>query len=620
MGNVIQLLPEALANQIAAGEVVQRPGSAVKELMENAIDAKADKITLIIKDGGKTLIQVIDNGSGMTEMDARLSFDRHATSKIKSAEDLFAIKTMGFRGEALASIAAVAQVELKTRKSEAELGTRILIEGSKIITQEPCQTPVGTSIAVRNLFFNVPARKQFLKADQTELKIAEEEFVRIALSYPEVQFTMFINDRETYKLPAENLRQRIVNLLGKTLNQKLVPINEETDILRLHGFIGTPDAAKKKGADQFIFVNNRYIKSHYLNHALKSAYEDVLSDDYRPFYVIFLEIDPDKIDVNVHPTKQEIKFEDERIIYNYVKVATRHALSKYHVTPTLDFEQDRIFQLDNFRPRDEDFSKSSPSGGNYSKPENSTPFHREEKSQWTNYYESLFQPNSGNTDPGEPSNEDQVIMIPGLSGADQEDENGLFNDVSDWTVPEPFQIHNSYIACHIRSGLMIIDQQAAHERILYEKYLDWMDSGTAAVQQELFPRVVQLKGGDLAILEKIQPELIRLGLMIEPFGHAEFIIQGIPAVSGLQLNGEELLMDLIEQHKENVNLDLSIKEKTAASMARSTALKRGKKLSKEEMQTLADQLFSCDLPYKSPLGRKCFITMEMEDLENRFKK
>jgi len=622
MENVIQLLPDALANQIAAGEVVQRPASVVKELMENAIDARAQKITLLIKDGGKALIQVIDDGSGMSETDARLSFERHATSKIKCADDLFAIKTMGFRGEALASIAAVAQVEMKTRKASEELGTRILVEGSKVVTQEPCQTPQGTNIAVRNLFYNVPARKQFLKADSKELKLAEDEFIRIALSHPEVQFVMYINDRETYKLPAENLRQRIVNLFSKakSLNQNLVPIAEDTDVLKLSGFIGTPDVAKRRGADQFIFVNQRFIKSYYLSHALKSAYDEVLPEEYSPFYVLFLEIDPDKIDVNVHPTKQEIKFEDERIIYNYLKVAARHALSQYHVTPTLDFEQDRVFRLDDFRQQPSNPASSGYSGTGFSKPGNATPFQKEEKSEWVNYYESLFQPKKEVPNGDETTSDESFINMPGLASSGSEEEQDLFDESADWTVPEPFQVHQSYILCHIRSGLMIIDQQAAHERILYEKYLEWMENDSPVVQQELFPKVISLKGGDLTILKNIQPDLVRLGLIVEPFGQDEFIVHGTPSINGILMDGETLLMDLIEQYKEDINLSLGVAEKSAAALARSTAIKRGKKLTKEEMQTLADQLFSCELPYKSPSGRKCFITMEMDDLENRFKK
>lgn len=614
MGNIIKLLPDALANQIAAGEVVQRPASVVKELMENALDAKANKITLIIKDGGKSSIQIIDDGSGMSETDARLSFERHATSKIKTADDLFAIKTMGFRGEALASIAAVAQVELKTRQPDLELGTRILIEGSKVITQEPCQTPVGTSITVRNLFFNVPARKQFLKTDARELQMAEDEFVRIALAHPEIHFVMFINDREAYKLPVGNLRQRIVNVLGNTLNQKLVPVEEDTDIIKLSGFVGTPDSAKKRRGQQYLFVNDRFIKSHYLNHAVSSAYEEVLPDGHFPFYAIFLQIDPDKIDVNVHPTKQEIKFEDEKIVYNYMKVATRHALSKYHVTPTLDFDQDRIFSVDASRSSGRESFRG---GSDYSSGAPSSNFQREEKNEWVNYYENLFQP-KGTEGPSIESSDDEMITIPSISG-DEEGEAGLFGDRTDWSVPEPYQIHRTYVVCHIRSGIIIVDQQAAHERILYERYLEWMDNGQAPVQQELFPKVVQLQGSDIAIMEKILPELGSLGLMAEPFGQSEFIIHGTPSLHGMQVNSEELLLDLIDQYKNNLNLDLSVKEKTACAMARSTAMRRGKKLNKEEMQTLADQLFSCELPYKSPTGRKCFITLELEDLEKRFK-
>lgn len=617
MSDIIKLLPDALANQIAAGEVVQRPASVVKELMENALDAGAKNIKLILKDGGKSLIQVIDDGKGMSETDARMAFERHATSKINKVEDLFALKTMGFRGEALASIAAVAQVELKSKTPGVELGTRILIEGSSVLSQEPCQCQEGTSIAVKNLFYNVPARKQFLKKDQRELTYAEDEFIRIALANPEMKFSLFINDREAFRLAPGNLRQRISTIFKKDLKDALVPVEEATDLVKLKGYIGAPETAKKKRGDQFLFVNGRYIKSHYLNHAVTTAFEDVLPEGRFPFFVIFLNIDPAKIDVNVHPTKQEIKFEDERIIYNYIKVATKFALSKYHVTPTLDFEQDQVFKMDSSTTGQSSSTTPRESGANWNKPTESR-FAGEEKREWMNYYEQIF--NTDNNETGDSVESEGVVTLPSQSSPSEEINGELFTTGNEWSDTQPHQIHQSFILCHIRSGIIIVDQQAAHERILYEKYLEWMDDGQAPIQQLLFPKVLSLQGADIDIVNKLLPVINQFGVKIEPFGQSEFIIHGTPSIQGRETNPEELILQLIEQYKENMDLDLNISEKAASALARSTAIKRGRKLSNDEMQSLVDQLFSCELPYKSPMGRKCFITLELDDLEKRFKK
>ena len=622
MSNIIKLLPDALANQIAAGEVVQRPASVVKELMENALDAKAGKITLLLKDGGRTLVQVIDDGIGMTEIDARMAFERHATSKISAAEDLFNIRTMGFRGEAMASIAAVAQVELKTRQQQEDIGTRILIEGSKVMVQEPCQTPVGTSVAVKGLFYNVPARKQFLKSDNRELAYAEEEFIRIALAYPEIQFSLFINDKEAYRLPTGNLRQRIDNLFTRPtkLGENLIAVEEETDTIQIKGYIGAPEVAKKSRGDQFLFVNGRFIKSHYLNHAVRSAYDDVLQEGMFPFYILFIQIDPDKIDVNVHPTKQEIKFEDERLVYNYIKVATRHALAKFFTSASLDFDRDPIFGGDYLDRQTNNPAIQMPSfkGGNeFPDRPISSPFEKQEKEGWMNYYQELFQKEDQQV-PKEESG--GIITIPSQTDSTEESPLGipLISD-EQFTAPEPYQLHHRYIVHHIRSGIIIIDQQAAHERILYERYLEWMEHNSAPIQKELFPRIVSLRGSELEIMQKILPDLQRLGLLVESFGHDEFIIHGTPSGQGMPENAEQLIRDLINQFKEELELDLNVRERTAAAMAKTTSLKRGKRLVKEEMQLLADQLFACEMPYKSPTGRKCFITLELDDLEKRFK-
>ncbi len=615
MSDIIKLLPDALANQIAAGEVVQRPASVVKELMENALDAGADSIKLILKEGGKTLIQVIDDGKGMSETDARMAFERHATSKIDKVEDLFALRTMGFRGEALASIAAVAQVELKTKTHEADLGTRILIEGSNVITQEPCQCETGTSVAVKNLFFNVPARKQFLKKDHLEAAHAEAEFIRIAMAYPEIKLSMFLDDREAYRLAPGNLRQRINSIFKrKDFTEVLVPVEETTDLVTLKGYIGTPETAKKRRGDQFLFVNGRFIKSHYLNHAVATAYEDILPEGRFPFFAIFLEVDPSKIDVNVHPTKQEIKFEDERIIYNYLKVAAKYALSKYHVAPTLDFDQDRVFKMDN--PPSPSTSSGSKNAGasDWKKPAENR-FATEEKREWMSYYEQIF-----NDDNKDAADKEDVVILPSQSNQQDEQEKKLFTSGDEWTDTQPHQIHQSYIMCHIRSGIIIVDQQAAHERILFEKYMADLKNGQASVQKLLFPKVVSVQGADIDIVNKLVPIINEFGVKIEPFGESEFIIHGTPSMKGKDHDPEELIHQLIDQYKSNIDLDLNLNEKAASALAKSTAMKRGRKLSNDEMQSLVDQLFSCEMPYTSPMGRKCFITLDLDDLEKRFKK
>jgi DNA mismatch repair protein MutL len=606
MTDVIRLLPDALANQIAAGEVVQRPASVVKELLENAIDAGASKITLIIKEGGKSLIQVIDDGKGMSETDARLSFERHATSKINQAEDLFNIRTMGFRGEALASIAAVAQVEMKTRTEATELATRIFIEATKVIVQEPCQAPQGTSITVKNLFFNIPARKNFLKSDAREFSHIDEEFLRIAMAYPEIGFSCFNNDKEIYKLNPGNLRQRIVACIGNPVNKYLVPIEEKTDVLELYGFIGTPDIARKRRGDQYLFVNGRFIKNYYLNHAIVSAYEQILPEDHSPFYAIFLKIDPAKIDVNVHPTKQEIKFDDEKIIYHYLKVAARHALGKYHVTPVLDFDQEPAFQTGMLinnpaPPKDSSFSSFTS--------------YRQEPANQDFDWKKLYEPLKGQIFPSEASSdhssEENSSAIAGIPS-----DSGLFKD-EEWTTPDPYQLHQKYILSHVRSGIMVIDQASAHERILYEKFLRLYESGQVAIQQLLFPAVLNLDPSKASILSEMLADIRLMGFDIEPFGDNSFIVHGTPADLSGKIEGSMLVHQLIEQYRSDFELKLSTKERIAWSAARTTSLKAGVKMTVEEMKDLIDQLFACEMPYNSPSGKKCFFMMDFEELDKK---
>jgi DNA mismatch repair protein MutL len=605
MADIIRLLPDAIANQIAAGEVIQRPASVVKELMENAIDAGADQVKVIIKDAGKTLIQIIDNGCGMSETDARLSFERHATSKIREAQDLFSIRTMGFRGEALASIAAVAQVEMRTRLHNEELGTRIHIEDSKVNVQEPCQCVAGTTFSVKNLFYNVPARRNFLKSPNVEMRHIVDEFQRIALAHPEVFFSLHHNNQEMYHLPSSNLRQRIVGVFGSSSNKKLVPVDEDTDILQLHGFVGKPEFAKKSRGEQFFFVNRRFIRSNYLNHAVTAAYEGILQQGTYPFYVIFLNIDPTHLDVNVHPTKQEIKFDDERLVYNYLKVAVRHALGQHSVTPTLDFDQEAHLM----RP-----TGFSPESGSYRLPPIQNPETARQQSNlenWQKMYEGL-----GDGDPGEDSgNLPQSLTIESSWSAADPLESGSSKSGGE---KKPYQLHNSYIVSPIKSGFLLIDQQAAHERILYERYLEQLKNKQAAVQQELFPRTLDLSPGDANLLQEILPEINGLGFDVQSFGQDSFVIHGIPADLPPGQDTQALIETLIDQYKLNTELKLDVNENIARSMARSGAVRKGSALDVTQMQAIIDKLFACEMPFKSPGGRNCFITFDFDELDKKF--
>ncbi len=605
MADVIQLLPDSVANQIAAGEVIQRPASVVKELMENALDAGATQIQLILKEAGKQLIQVVDDGCGMSDTDARLSFERHATSKIRQAKDLFEIKTMGFRGEAMASIAAIAQVEMRTRRAIDELGTKILIEGSEVKNQDACQCPVGTSTAVKNLFFNVPARRNFLKSNPVELKHIQEEFVRLALAHPDVFFSMHHNGNELFHLATSNQRQRIVAVLGTNSNQKLVPVTEETDVVTLDGFIGKPEFAKKSRGEQYFFVNRRFIKSGYLHHAIMGAYEDILAKEHFPIYVIFLEIDPAQIDINVHPTKQEIKFEDERLIYNYLKVSVRHALGKHNITPTIDFEQDQSFA--NYQ---QPVNQNAGSSGNFSNNfGNNIPNQQKGSKEWEQIYEGLkdFNPPAGN------DLDSSLTISSSFSG----EPNSLHSE--DTAIRKPYQIHSTYIVSQIKSGFLLIDQQAAHERILYERYVHQMTDQSVGTQISLFAKTIEVNTVDANTLREILPMINQLGFDLKEFGKDTFVLQGTPADFDKKLDEQKVIEGLLDQFKSNLEIQLGTNENVARSMARSTAIKRGQTLTGLEMQELIDQLFACELPYKSPTGRKCFVTYELEELDKKFK-
>lgn len=612
MSDIIQLLPDAIANQIAAGEVVQRPASALKELLENAVDAGATSVQVLVKDAGKQLIQVIDNGKGMSPTDARMSFERHATSKIRTSQDLFAIRTFGFRGEALASIAAVAQVELKTRQADSELGTLIQIEGSEIKRQEPVASQVGTSVAMKNLFFNVPARRNFLKSNPVEMRHVVDEFQRVALSYPEVAFSLHQQDLEVFNLPAGKLSQRIVGLFGKSYQGQLVPCEENTPHVNIKGYIGKPEHSKKTRGEQFFFVNNRYIKSSYLHHAVSSAFEGLIQADQFPFYVLFLEIDPAHIDINVHPTKTEIKFDDERTVYAVIRSAVKQALGAHHVMPAIDFSIDVNFQ-ENWTANPE--TKIQVDREYSYKTFNTPEFKKSSVSGWERLFEGNFNPVPSLKQRDE---EQEILTFPSRASAD---ETRLVLQPQDTEATgTTFQVELSYIIAQMSTGLLIVDQQAAHERILYEQYSRQLQLAQGASQQCLFPPTVQLNSADFALVMDMLSELHSLGFVVEEFGKDTVLIRGVPADVQVK-NEKELFEGLLEQFKNFRNeLSLDKRENLARSISRRSSIKKGQKLNSQEMETLVGQLFACQNPNYSPGGNKTFVKLDLNSIHSFFGK
>ncbi|MEO5946647.1 MAG: DNA mismatch repair endonuclease MutL [Chitinophagaceae bacterium] len=606
----ITLLPDNIANQIAAGEVIQRPASAVKELLENAVDAGATEIKLLINDAGKALIQVIDNGSGMSETDARMSFERHATSKIKSIDDLFHIRTMGFRGEALASIAAVAQVELKTKRTEDETGVYIEVENSIVQRQEPIASPVGTSIAMKNLFFNVPARRNFLKSNSAEMRHIVDEFTRVAMSFPQILFTLTANNQQIFHLEAGSLKQRIVQLLGNNYNAKLVTVKEDTDYMNVYGFVGKPEIAKKTRGEQYFFVNNRFIKSAYLNHAVMSAYQEMIAKDSFPAYVLFFDLDPAVVDVNVHPTKQEIKFEDEKIIYAFVQAAVKHALAQFSVTPTLDFELDAsIQQLSSIsQPFTEENKLAAASGSIFKGFTQKHQAHFIEKSDkselkhWKSFYENQV--------PGDSSPVSDLEATPSQT---------TFNShlTTDYELT---QLLNTYIVTPSANGFLLIHHQAAHERVLYEQLKKASKDKPIAVQRSMFPSTLELTPADAAVMEEIIIDLQQLGYLIEPFGKNSYVIQGTPADVS-QGNEKHTIDILLEQYKHFSNdVKFSKREKLIRSLIRQQAIKTGTRLTEKEMRHLITDLFVCEQPNVTPDGNPTYLEFKKEELEKLFGK
>ena len=617
MPDIIQLLPDNIANQIAAGEVIQRPGSAVKELLENAVDAGATEIQLLVNDAGKALIQVIDNGKGMSETDARMAFERHATSKIKNIDDLFRIKTMGFRGEALASIAAVAQVELKTKRAEDDAGVFIEIENSIVKNQEPFAMQQGSSIAMKNLFFNVPARRNFLKSNPSELRHIVDEFIRVAMAFPEIFFSLSSNGQQVFHLERGSLKQRIVQILGNNYNARLVAVQEHTDYLNITGFVGKPETAKKTRGDQYFFVNSRFIKSAYLNHAVMSAFDEMIAKDSFPMYALFIDLDPAQVDINVHPTKQEIKFEDEKIVYAFVQSAVKHALAQFSITPTLDFELDAGIQnLDAVnKPFTEDKQSSAASSSLYQTFTQKNQAHFVEKrsdlGHWKDFYEKAA---AGDLPPitegatqfeSVLQNHGQQVMSHGQPVIP-------FNDAV------LLQIHNAYIVAQNDKGYILVNQQNAHERILYERFNSAITGKAISTQSSLFPSTIELSAADAVLLNELLPDLQQLGYALEPFGNNTFVIQGTPA-DLLQGNEKMALEKMLEQYKHFSNdLKFSRREKLLRSMALQQSIKTGTSLSQKEMQVLLHELFACTVPNSTPNGKPTYMSFKKEELDKMF--
>ena len=596
MADYIKLLPDSVANQIAAGEVIQRPASIVKELMENSVDAGSNHIKVIIKDSGKTLVQVVDDGMGMSETDARLSFERHATSKIVSAQDLYAIRTNGFRGEALASIAAVAMVELKTKRKGADMGTIIQISGSKVEAQESCACPEGSSFAVKNLFFNIPARRKFLKSDNAEMRHIVNEFQKIALAHPEIKFNLYHNDSETYNLPAGNLRQRITGVFGKQINQELVTLDTETSLISIKGFVGKPESAHKKFGEQFFYVNNRFMKHPYFHKAVTEAYQKLLPPDAIPSYFIFMETDPASIDVNIHPSKTEIKFENEKPIWQILLASVREALGKFNIVPSIDFDNEALVDIPV-----RSSSSCIPDIPKIKINPDFNPFDNEPSSKSRHKFFDHFEK--------EKSQNWEKLFVP------------LKEEEQNIAVAERkiFQIKGKYIACPVISGIMLIDQKRAHERILYEKYLNSLNSNQFVSQTDMFPVALELNPLDMMVVKEIEPELSVLGFKIEYKEDNVIVLTGKPA-GNEAIDAAELFKTFAEEYRNSgADAVLGMKEKIAASMASASAVSYGKILSQRERENLFDSLFACKEPNYSANGKPVITIVTIEEIDNRFK-
>ncbi len=620
MSDTIHLLPDHIANQIAAGEVIQRPASAVKELLENAVDAGATEIRLLVNDSGKALIQVIDNGKGMSPQDAQNAFARHATSKITTIEDLFQIRTMGFRGEALASIAAVAQVSLKTRRAQDELGTSVEIENSKVTETSAVACSIGTTISMKNLFFNVPARRNFLKSNSAEFKHIIEEFTRVALAFPEVHFSLTSNGQDVYHWEGGSFKQRAIQVLGNSYQTKLVTVGEKTDYLTITGFVGKPETAKKTRSDQYFFVNRRFIKSAYLHHAVANAFDGLIAKENFPSYILYIDVDPTQVDINVHPTKQEIKFEDDKIIYAFVQAAVKHALAQFSIAPSLDFSLDAsIQQLDAIqKPFTAENASTAASQSLYEGFTKKNQAHFIPKSanasnqDWKSFFTTL--PNAENT-VGQDAQDNETYIVKASSM-------GMYKEGSPLQVNAEaslLQLHHTFIVAPSHSGCIMIHQQLAHERILYEKFQK-ASAHPHATQKSLFPVVLELSVSDAILLEEMIEDLAIIGYEIEAFGQNSFIIQGIPADvnAGNEKNAIELLLEQFKHFSGEVKF--SKREKLIRCMARQMAIKAGQALTQKEMHTLIEGLGECDIPNITASGAPTFVEFKEDYLNGLFSK
>ena len=614
MSDIIQLLPDSVANQIAAGEVIQRPASVVKELVENSLDSGADEVTIHIKDAGKTLVKITDNGCGMSPTDARMAFERHATSKINSANDLFCIRTMGFRGEALASIAAIADVELRTKRMEDEVGTLIHIIGSEVKTQEPVACSNGTTITVKNLFYNVPARRKFLKANTTELKHIINEIQRVALPNPDIRFSFFHNNSALYELGKSNFRRRITDIFGKSINQSLVPVGEDTSLVNILGYVGQPKYARKTMGEQFFFVNKRYMRHPWFHKAVMQAYEKLLPSDAFPSYFLFLEIDPAAIDINVHPTKTEIKFEDDRAIWQVIFAAVRESLGRHNVVPSIDFDQNGNIDIP---VRGKETSEIQYPEIKVNRDYN--PFETEKTP-------SFKLPKTAKTEKGNLNRWEDLYQGAQLI-LRSEDETSPATGFSETAKSSEgisrkkiLQLKQKYILSPVKSGLMVIDQKRAHERILFEQFMEVLKSDSVASQQQLFPQTIELDAGDAELLKNILDDLHALGFDIREFGKNTFIINGTPGV--LDVSSPEIIVEkLLEEYKNSpVDAKAKAKQQVAISLAKASALDYGTELKQEEIDHLIDNLFACATPNYSPEGKKVLTIIPLEDIEKSFNK
>lgn len=614
MPDIIKLLPDSIANQIAAGEVIQRPASVVKELLENSIDAGATQITIIIKDAGKTLIQIIDNGCGMSETDARMCMERHATSKISAAADLFKINTMGFRGEAIASIASISRIELKSRPKDSELGTEIMAEGSVIESQNQCQCSQGTTIAVKNLFFNTPARRNFLKSENIERSHIFNEIVRVALAHPNIGFKYYNNNKLIQQVDASNLKQRITGLFGNNYNKRLIPVEEKTDIVKISGFILKPEFAKKRRNEQYFFVNNRFIKTPYLSNSVERAFSELIPDGVHPSFFIFLVIDPSSIDINVHPTKTEIKFQDESAIYQIVLSAVKRALGKHNISPALDFERETAFDNISFNKERPVIPPTIKTDANYN------PF----KTQKSNNEFLSQRKNQGEWEKLFPDTNDAENKSFGSQTKFQdflyEDSHSHSSQNTQTTSKKFWQLNGRYILTPVKSGLMIIDQQRAHERILYEKYMNRFENNKSTSQQLLFPGKIELIESDASLMREVIQHINNLGFDISDFGGNSFVINAIPAEIKETDNVDQLIEELLENFKRNLaEPKLEVFKNIARALAKSQAVKHEKSLSEQEMNNLVGELFTCSMPDVTPANKSTLFVFNYQELSDRFK-